>query len=83
MDSEPAPREASLRSEFASEYPGLQAGVWLNARELAKRLVDRSHARRRQGLYTRTFDPRHFDFRGGEPPRPSDQQGARTRATDA
>jgi hypothetical protein len=60
-------REARLRAEFAGEYPELQANIWMRPRELAERLVDRSHTRRRQGLFTRTFDPRHFQFRGGEP----------------
>lgn len=67
-DSEQAAstREARLRAEFAGEYPELQANTWMRSRELAERLVDRSHARRRQGLFTRTFDPRHFQFRGAE-----------------
>jgi len=59
-------REARLRVEFAGEYPELQADIWMRSRELAERLVARSHARKRQGLFTRTFDPRHFQFRGGE-----------------
>ena len=59
-------REVRLRAEFAGEYPELQADVWMRSGELAERLVNRSHARRRQGLFTRTFDPRHFHFRGGE-----------------
>src|SRR5262249_51749266 len=59
-------REARLRAEFAGEYPELQADVWMRSGELAERLVNRSHARRRQGLFTRTFDPRHFQFRGGD-----------------
>ena len=60
------PREVRLRAEFASEYPEIRADQWMRSRELAERLVDRSHARKRQGLFTRTFDPRHFQFRGGE-----------------
>jgi hypothetical protein len=50
----------------------------MGARELAKNLVARVHARRKQGLHTRTFDPTHFEFRGGEP-RPHPR---RTRSTD-
>ena len=73
MNTSPAPLdtahdasqpEARLRAEFAGKYPEIQAGIWMNPHELAKKLVDRAHARRRQGLYTRTFDPRHFQFRG-------------------
>ena len=71
-------REARLRSEYAGEYPGITPDVWMSAKELAKNLVARVHARRKQGLHTRTFDPTHFEFRGGEP-RP---QLRRTRSTD-
>ena len=38
----------------------------MSAKELAKSLVARVHARRKQGLHTRTFDPTHFEFRGGD-----------------
>jgi len=73
-------REARLRPEFAAEYPGITPNLWMRARELAQSLVDRVHARRKQGLYTRTFDPTHFDFRGGDsaPRTPRD----RSRSTD-
>jgi hypothetical protein len=76
-----SPREARLRPEFAGDYPGIEAGVWLSAPELAAKLVEHTHARRRLRLYTRTFDPRHFDFRGGAPAgrRPAT---TRTRTTD-
>ena len=59
------PREVQLRPEYAAEYPAIEAGVWISAAELAQRLVEHTHARRRLNLYTRTFDPRHFTFRGG------------------
>jgi hypothetical protein len=83
---EPKPREVQLRPEYAAEYPGIEAGVWQSAAELAQRLVEHTHARRRLGLYTRTFDPRHFEFRGGVSglrpatarTRSSDQREART-----
>jgi hypothetical protein len=65
--NESQPREAQLRPQFAHEYPGIEAGIWLSAAELAIKLVEHTHARRRLSLHTRTFDPRHFDFRGGEP----------------
>ena len=76
------PREARLRTEFAKEYPEIEPDAWMSAKELAGKLVERSHARRRLSLYTRTFDPRHFEFRGGEPPRPPGKGRRRTRATD-
>jgi hypothetical protein len=61
-----SPPEVRLRAEFAGEYPEMEAETWMSSRRLAQRLVERSHARRRQGLYTRTFDPRHFQFRDGQ-----------------
>jgi hypothetical protein len=73
-------REARLKSEYAEEYPGLAAGVWIPATELAQKLIDRAHTRRREGRHTRTFDPTHFEFRGGlETAR---RRSARTRKTD-
>jgi hypothetical protein len=79
---QPLPRQARLRAAFAKEYPEIEADTWMSARELAGKLVERTYARRRLSLYTRTFDPRHFEFRGGEPPRPLSKRGVRTRATD-
>jgi hypothetical protein len=77
---EPEPREVQLRPEYAAEYPGIEAGVWISAAELAERLVEHTYARRRLSLYTRTFDPRHFEFRGGvSGSRPAT---ARTRRSD-
>ena len=73
-------REARLKAEFAAEYPDLTPEVWVPATELARKLIERSHARRREGRHTRTFDPTHFEFRGGlEKSRP---RGSRTRKTD-
>jgi hypothetical protein len=74
-------REARLKSEFAEEYPGLAAGVWIPATELAQKLIDRAHTRRREGRHTRTFDPTHFEFRGGA--EKGRRRSARTRNTDA
>jgi hypothetical protein len=72
-------REARLKPQYADEYPGIAADVWMPARDLAQKLVARVHARRKEGLFTRTFDPTHFDFRGGDAaPRRRD----RTRNTD-
>ena len=73
-------REARLRPQFAAEYPGISPNVWMPAGELAESLVARVHARRKEGLYTRTFDPTHFEFRGGdaEPRHPR----RRSRSTD-
>ena len=73
-------REARLKAEFAEEYPGMAPGVWMPVRELARLLVERVYARRREGRPARTFDPTHFEFRGGDtgPRRPA----TRTRSTD-
>jgi hypothetical protein len=73
-------REARLKAEFAEEYPGMTPGVWIPVRELARLLVARVHARRREGRPARTFDPTHFEFQGGDagPRRPT----TRTRSTD-
>jgi hypothetical protein len=73
-------REARLKPEFAAEYPGMPADMWMPAIELAPFLLQRARVRRQEGRYTRTFDPTHFDFRGGDPrPRP---RISRTRSTD-
>jgi hypothetical protein len=73
-------REARLKAEFAEEYPGMTPGEWLPVRELARLLVERVYARRREGRLARTFDPTHFEFRGGDVgPR---RAATRTRSTD-
>jgi hypothetical protein len=73
-------RQARLRPEFAAEYPGISPNVWTSVKELANSLVERVHARRKEGLYTRTFDPTHFEFRGSDAePRPPRH---RSRSTD-
>jgi hypothetical protein len=73
-------REARLKAEFAAEYPDLTPEVWVPATELARKLIERAHTRRREGRHTRTFDPTHFEFRGGlDKSRP---RGSRTRKTD-
>ena len=73
-------REARLKAEFAEEYPGLVPDVWIPATELARKLIERAHTRRREGRHTRTFDPTHFEFRGG--PETVRRRGSRTRKTD-
>ena len=73
-------REARLKGEYADEYPGLTPGVWIPATELARKLIERAHARRREGRHTRTFDPTHFEFRGG--PTGARPRGSQTRKTD-
>jgi len=73
-------REARLKPEYAEDYPEITPEVWMRATELAKSLIARVYARRHEGRHTRTFDPTHFEFRGGDPrPRP---RISRTRSTD-
>jgi hypothetical protein len=73
-------REARLRSQYAAEYPGITPGIWMQVGELSARLIERVRAARQQGRFTRTFDPTHFEFRGGSTdPRP---RASRTRSTD-
>jgi hypothetical protein len=61
------PREIRLKPEFAAIYEGVEPGVWLPARVLAEQVIARVHKQRALGVYSRTFDSRHFEFRGGEP----------------
>jgi hypothetical protein len=76
----PSVREARLKAEYAEQYPGLTPDVWIPATELAQKLIERAHSRRREGRHTRTFDPTHFEFRGGlETTR---RRGSHTRKTD-
>jgi hypothetical protein len=73
-------REARLKEEFAAEYPGIPPELWLPVTELARKLVERHQSGRKAGCFTRTFDPTHFEFRGGATePR---SRGSRTRNTD-
>ena len=73
-------REAKLKEEFAAEYPGIAPEVWMPVAEFARKLVERHQQGRRVGRFTRTFDPTHFEFRGG--PDQHRSSYARTRSTD-
>lgn len=79
---DPGTREVRLRNEFAQIYPGLPAGEWIPATSWAAAIVARAQQARFLSLHRRTFDPRHFDFRGGTPPRPTGERHFRTRAED-
>jgi hypothetical protein len=73
-------REARLKAQYAAEYPGITPAVWIPVAELSAKLIERVYAARREGRHTRTFDPTHFEFRGGSSaPRP---KASRTRSTD-
>ncbi|HYC31941.1 MAG TPA: hypothetical protein VEB59_06595 [Gemmatimonadales bacterium] len=77
-----SPREVRLRSEFAGLYPGLNPGIWVPATQWAAAIVTMAHEARHDHLYRRTFDPRHFEFRGGPGPRGPGEGHLRTRAED-
>jgi hypothetical protein len=81
MDSTSGPREVRLRPEFADLYPTLPTG-WLPAAQVAEALVVRAQEARRLSIHRRTFDPTHFEFRGGPGPRGPGQRKLRTRASD-
>jgi hypothetical protein len=75
-------RQARLRAEYASLYPGLEPGVWVDANELAEQMLTQHLLRPSPGfmLSSRLLPEGHFDFRGGEPAgRP---RIARTRGSD-
>jgi hypothetical protein len=61
----PSPREMRLRLKYAGLYPEMQPETWIAASRWAKVIVARSQQARLQGRHERTFDPRHFEFRGG------------------
>jgi hypothetical protein len=73
-------RQARIRWEFASEYPGIVAGEWMPAWLLAEKLM--AHARQQgAGPEHRICNPAHCEFRGGGP-RPPEFRGQLTRAVD-
>jgi len=62
----PRPREARLRPEFASLYPGIPVGTWLPAADLgATLLMHHLRAPSPPELGSRLLDESHFEFRGG------------------
>ncbi len=79
---EHSPREVRLRPEFAEVYPDLPPGEWQPAARWAHAIVARAQQARVLSIHRRTFDPHHFEFRGGPPPRGPGQRHLRTRAED-
>ena len=76
------PREVRLREKYAKRYPGIPPGTWLASWDWAEAIVLRAREARHRGEHIRTFDPRHFEFRGGTGPRAAAEQHLRTRAED-
>ena len=73
-------RQARLRPEFASQYPGVVAGEWLPAWLLAEQLMAAAK-RRGDEPGDRVCPPAHCEFRGGGR-RPPELRGLRTRTVD-
>jgi hypothetical protein len=65
----PNHREARLRREYASLYPGLKPGVWYNAAWLSARQFARVRCDGRADSMAKVVNETHFEFRGGRPRR--------------
>jgi hypothetical protein len=77
-------REARLRPEYVTLYPGVPANEWKPIGELLDCVASaRLRGGRRSGelLSGRPLDDRHFDFRGGGD-RPSGAEGRPSRLGD-
>jgi hypothetical protein len=62
-------REAKLKGEYLKLYPGIKAGVWLPAREVAEHIIAViRHQGADRGAHGRMLAEEHFEFRGGETP---------------
>lgn len=73
-------REARLRPEYASLYPGLEPDVWLPATTVGQKLLLWHLATSATPQGERLMQEEHFEFRGG--PGAESRNGARTRAED-
>jgi hypothetical protein len=82
MTDQAPPREVRLKPEFAGLYENMPAGSWLAAAVWAEVLVARAQRARQLSVHQRTFDPRHFEFRGGPEPRKPAERQRRTRSED-
>jgi hypothetical protein len=62
-------RQARLRTEYASLYPGLEPGTWEQAEDLAEQLLTQHLLQPSPGfgLSGRVLPGEHFEFRGGDP----------------
>jgi hypothetical protein len=73
-------REARLRPEFASLYPGVEPGVWLPATTVGQQLLLWHLATSVTPQGERLMAEEHFEFRGGHGVQ--SRNGTRTRAGD-
>jgi hypothetical protein len=62
-------REARLKREFASLYPGLKPGIWYKAAWLSARQFARTPCDGRADSMASVVNESHFEFRGGRPRR--------------
>jgi hypothetical protein len=70
-------REARLRPEQATRYPGIEAGVWQSAAVLCDRVLAGGLLRGSpMDWHDRVLPAEHFEFRGGGP------EGTRPRRED-
>jgi hypothetical protein len=61
-------REARLRPEHATRYPGIEVGVWQSAAVLCDRVLAGGLLRGSpMGWHDRVLPAEHFEFRGGGP----------------
>lgn len=73
-------REARLRPEHASHYPGIPAGEWQPAAVLADRvLAGRLLRGASSALHGRLLVEEHFEFRGGDAGRQGEREAYRPR----
>jgi hypothetical protein len=62
-------REARLKGQFRTLYPGIKADVWLPAREVAEHIIAVvRHEGGRRSASGRMLAEEHFEFRGGDAP---------------
>jgi hypothetical protein len=59
-------REARLKAEYASLYPGLQPGVWMPASAIGQQLLLWHLTAPTMPQGDRLMAQEHFDFRGGQ-----------------
>jgi hypothetical protein len=59
-------REARLKPEYASLYPGLQPGVWMSASAMGQQLLLWHLSAQAMPQGERLMADEHFEFRGGQ-----------------
>jgi hypothetical protein len=75
-------REARLKPEFASLYPGVQPGVWMPASVIGQQLLLWHLTAPAAPQGERLMEEEHFEFRGGQK-RVSSWIDTRTRLADS